>query len=432
MLRRRGLGSLAWAATQDLFDQGTAFGRLALVHVTMTAGDTLVTVSLAGSLFFSVSPTEAKSRVLLYLVLTLAPFAVVSPVLGPLIDRSASGRRALVAIAAGARVLLCVAMAQHLNSLWLFPEAFIVLVASKLYGVTRGALVPEMARTDQFREHGADLGAAGWPSGEDVERAGFAGFNAQLTLLGSLAGLLAGAVGAAFLKGVGAPSVLVVAALVFAGATAAAVRLPRPTSVAQRAVRAMSEDERDRHALSPLGDLEVARGLAISSLVRFAVGFATFLLAFGLRRAGAGLGWFAGALSLSAFGSLAGLGLVTRVRERLSERALLASAALAIAAGAALAAQGAGLLSQALLAGWLGLWAAVAQPSFDSVTQRHVPAGAQGRTFARLAVRQQLSWVVGALIPVGVTLSFATGDRVLAVALAVGAVVYLAAPRPRP
>ena len=138
-MRRRGLVSLAWASVQDLFDQGTAFGRLALVHVVMMAGDTLVTVSLAGSLFFSVSPNEAKSKVLLYLLLTIAPFAVVSPVLGPLIDRSANGRRILVALSASVRVLLCWSMSQHLNSLWLFPAAFAVLISSKLYGVTRGA-----------------------------------------------------------------------------------------------------------------------------------------------------------------------------------------------------------------------------------------------------------------------------------------------------
>ena len=109
-MRRRGLASLAWASTQDLFDQKTAFGRLALVHVIMMAGDTLVTISLAGSLFFSVSPTEAKSKVLAYLLLTIAPFAVVSPLLGPLIDKSVSGRRVLVALSAGLRVLLCLSL----------------------------------------------------------------------------------------------------------------------------------------------------------------------------------------------------------------------------------------------------------------------------------------------------------------------------------
>ena len=114
-MRRRGFASFAWASTQDLFDQTTAFGRLALVHVIMMAGDTLVTVSLAGSLFFSVSPTEAKGKVLAYLLLTIAPFAVVSPILGPLIDRSANGRRILVALSAGFRVLLCWSMSQHLN-----------------------------------------------------------------------------------------------------------------------------------------------------------------------------------------------------------------------------------------------------------------------------------------------------------------------------
>ena len=106
-MRRRGFASLARAAAQDLFDQKTAFGRLALVHVIMMAGDTMVTVSLAGSLFFSVSPDEAKSKVLLYLLLTIAPFAVVSPLLGPLIDKSANGRRILVAVSAGFRVVLC-------------------------------------------------------------------------------------------------------------------------------------------------------------------------------------------------------------------------------------------------------------------------------------------------------------------------------------
>ena len=111
-MRARGFVSLAKASTQDLFDQKTAFGRLALVHVIMMAGDTLVTVSLAGSLFFSVTPDAAKGKVLLYLLLTIAPFAVVSPLLGPLIDRSANGRRLLVAFSAVVRAVLCVLMAR--------------------------------------------------------------------------------------------------------------------------------------------------------------------------------------------------------------------------------------------------------------------------------------------------------------------------------
>ena len=37
-------------AFAELLDQRTPFGRMALVHVVLTAGDTLVTISLAGSL----------------------------------------------------------------------------------------------------------------------------------------------------------------------------------------------------------------------------------------------------------------------------------------------------------------------------------------------------------------------------------------------
>lgn len=423
-VRLRGFASLARAATQDLFDQKTAFGRLALVHVIMMAGDTMVTVSLAGSLFFSVSPDEAKSKVLLYLLLTIAPFAVVSPLLGPLIDRSANGRRVLVALSAGFRVVLCWLMSEHLNSLWLFPLAFLVLVSSKLYVVTRGALVPEMARTDQFRERAARVGDAGWPQVEAPEEKGFAGFNAQLTLLGTLSGLVAGSIGAGLLKGIGAPSVLIAASFVFVGATVASVRLQRPVKVVREQVTSISQLERDRQALNPWGDVEVSWGLSASAIMRFSVGFATFLLAFGLRREQAGLKWFAFALTLSAVGSLIGLGIVTRVRNKIRESALLTLSLLATGVGSGLVAFHPTLVDQVVLAGWLGACAAVAQPSFDAITQRLVPAGAQGRTFARFAVRQQLLWVLGALIPVGISLHFSTGDFLLAVLTLAAGLIY--------
>jgi hypothetical protein len=423
-VRLRGFASLAWAATQDLFNQTTAFGRLALVHVIMMSGDTLVTVSLAGSLFFSVSPTEAKTRVLLYLLLTIAPFAAVSPILGPLIDKSANGRRILVAISAGARVLLCWSMSQHLNSLWLFPEAFLVLVCSKLYVVTRGALVPQMARTDQFREHAAHVGRSGWPSQEHEQEKGFAGFNAQLTLLGTFAGLIVGSIGAGILKLLGAPSVLITASLVYAVATVASMRLQRPAKLVREQVGGLTQAERDLNALNPMGDVEVAWGLGASALMRFTVGFATFLLAFGLRREHAGLSWFALALLVSALGSLIGLGIVTRVRSAVPESTLLTVALLATGVGAAVAASHPTLVAQVVLAGWLGLCAAIVQPSFDAITQRHVAPGAQGRTFARFAVRQQLLWVLGALIPVAIALKFSVGDGLLAVLMVAGGLLY--------
>src|SRR4029077_18753631 len=118
----------------------TPFGRLAVTHLLMVTGDAFMTVALAGSLFFSISPSAARSKVALYLLLTMAPFAVVAPALGPLLDRSREARRVMVMSAGGVRVVVCFFMARDLPSLLLFPEAFLVLVASKLYLVGKAPL----------------------------------------------------------------------------------------------------------------------------------------------------------------------------------------------------------------------------------------------------------------------------------------------------
>ena len=417
-MRRRGLRSLIWVALRDLFDQSTGFGRLAAVHVGMMAGDTLVTVSLAGSLFFSVSPTEAKSKVLAYLLLTFAPFAVVSPLLGPLIDRSSQGRRILVAVSAAVRILLCWMMSRHLHSWLLFPEAFALLVASKLYVVTRGTLVPEMARSNQFGVSGVDLDAAGWPVRRASKDTGFAGFNAQLTLLGTGSALVMGAFGAAILKIFEAPGVLIAASFVFTYTSLVALRLHPP-------VRGSTAAAVSWHALSAeIDHVEVSWGLVAMSLLRFATGFLGFLLVFGLRHLNAGLGWYAAALSATGVGSLVGLSIVTKIHGQRADATLLAWSHLVLALATGFAATRPSLGAQVMVAGVLGVVGAIAQPSFDSITQQHVPLKAQGRTFARFAVRQQLAWVLGSLIPVGVSMSFSAGDRLIAVTCLVVGLVY--------
>jgi hypothetical protein len=202
------------------------------------------------------------------------------------------------------------------------------------------------------------------------------------------------------------------------------MRLQRPAKLVREQVGGLTQAERDLNALNPMGDVEVAWGLGASALMRFTVGFATFLLAFGLRREHAGLSWFAAALLVSALGSLVGLGIVTRVRNAVPESTLLTVALLATGVGAAVAASHPTLVAQVVLAGWLGLCAAIVQPSFDAITQRHVAPGAQGRTFARFAVRQQLLWVLGALIPVAVAMRFSIGDGLLAVLMIAGGLLY--------
>ena len=76
----RSISSPARPLPADAFTT-SPFTRLARVHAFSVATDTLVTVSLAGTLFFSIPSGAARDKVALYLVLTMAPFAVVAPLL---------------------------------------------------------------------------------------------------------------------------------------------------------------------------------------------------------------------------------------------------------------------------------------------------------------------------------------------------------------
>ena len=121
-------------------------GKLIELHAVNGAGDMMITVALASTVFFSVPTDEARGRVALYLAITMAPFALLAPVIGPLLDRLPHGRRAAMAGAMLARALLALTMsgAVATGGLELYPAALGVLVASKAYGVVRSAVVPRL------------------------------------------------------------------------------------------------------------------------------------------------------------------------------------------------------------------------------------------------------------------------------------------------
>jgi MFS family permease len=420
---------MARQAQKDLFDQAHPIGRLSLVQCAMLGGGTVVTISLAGSLFFSISPSAADHKILLYLLFTIAPFAIVSPLLGPLIDRSRGARRLMVVASAVGQVVLCPLMATHLHSLLLFPLAFFVLVCQKLYLVTKGALVPEMAALDDADEN---------------EGAGYATLNARLTLLGTIAGFVASIPAVILYKIAGSPSVLIFATIVFVGAAVAGARLPVPSG--RRAERQWTDTEtrvrefgqpgeslareQDLLRLQPIANPEVMLGLTAMCIVRGLTGFMTFMLAFGLRRMnGVGLYWYGLVLGGTGIGAIVGLVLVGRLRKRLTEQQLLLSSLWLIAATAAGCAVWGTLFAQVVLAFMVGLCGAVAQPSFDAMTQRYIPLSAQGRAFARFGMRQQLVWVVGSLIPLVIVFTLPQGDATMAVLAALGGLSYVSGRR---
>ncbi|MFI2027062.1 MFS transporter [Streptomyces buecherae] len=124
----------------------SGLGKLIELHAVNSAGDMMITVALASTVFFSVPTDEARGRVALYLAITLAPFALLAPVIGPLLDRIPHGRRAAMASAMLTRALLALTMADVVSGggLELYPAALGVLVASKAYGVVRSAVVPRL------------------------------------------------------------------------------------------------------------------------------------------------------------------------------------------------------------------------------------------------------------------------------------------------
>jgi len=115
MGRPRDLGTRAvrrvrTAARADGADR-SGLSALLSVHALHAAGDAMVTVALAGTLFFSVPIGEARSSIALYLLLTMLPFALLVPVAGPLLDRFPHGRRNVLAATTGGRGLLTWVMA---------------------------------------------------------------------------------------------------------------------------------------------------------------------------------------------------------------------------------------------------------------------------------------------------------------------------------
>jgi len=403
-------------ALAGLFDQSRPFGRLALVHTLQAAGTSLITVSLAGSLFFSISPKAAESKVVLYLLLTIAPFALVGPALSPLLDLGRQARRTSVAVANAASAVLCLGMARNVHDLLLFPEAFGVLVLGKLYLVARAALVPDVA------------------AGEELASA-----NARLAVLASLASAVVAPVGVGILR-LGGPSwVLRVGAIVFLGGALASLRLARPG--ARRAPvepPARASTEAPPPAGLPGGRLRLSfvRGdllaaVSAMSVARASVGFVAFFLAFALRRAHAAPWWYGVLLVASGAGSLVGSMAVPRLRRYWSPRQIIVAALVAIALGALVAAVLGGRWAQAFLTFVVGLGPMSAKPALDSIVQTRVPGALLGRVFGRIETRLQLVWVLASLLGVVIPFSLLAGDVVVAAAGALGALSYASA-RPAP
>jgi hypothetical protein len=386
------LESLIVRPLRHLWVSDDPLDTYALVHLSSAAGDALVAIALAGSVFFDLPVPEAKTRVALYLALTMAPLAVASPLLVPLLDR-AGPRRAISLASAAGRAIVAVIAAQSVGSLLLFPLAFLLLVLSKVHAITKNGLTMAYAGPQ-----------------EGLVRA-----NARLGRVAVFGVVLAAGPGLLLLRFASSRAVLVAAAGVHLVGTALNLRLPNPRV------------PREGAPVGPRGSIPQLRAPAIGAAgLRAASGFLLFLLAFALRRSGEPTWWFAVLGGAGTVGAFAGDLAAPRLPASLREEAVVVACVVGAAIGAVIAFAWNSLPVLAAFALVVGMSGELGRLAFQSLMQQLAPGGAHGRVFVRYEVLFQLSWVAGALVTAMLPIDFRAGFLILFGLYVVVGVGYLA------
>jgi len=372
------------------------FGRLAVAQGASSFGDALLMVSLAGSIFFSQDIYKSRSQVLLYLLLTMAPFAVVAPIIGPALDRSKAGRRTLMAIGLFGRALTCYLMAGRLDTLFLYPLAFVALVLAKGHTVAKASLVPAVVKSD----------------------AALVDANSRLAFIGVVASTTGGVLGAGIIALVGSPWSLRFGAIMFLVGGILALRIPKAK---------VSTTPETQEEVGELHAPSIIFAGSAMTIMRGSVGFLAFFLAFHLRSSNEAEWFFGAVLAASALGGFVGVLLAPIARRRAREEVILSATLIAGSFMALIAARYPERFSTLLLVLVIALSAQCGRIAFDSLLQRDGPEHLRGRAFARFETRFQVAWVVGALIPVALLdlLTEREGYFALGLGLAFAAATYI-------
>ena len=375
------------------FAPATPFQLLARTHGLMVAGDAAMMLALADSLFLSISPDAARGKVLLFLIVSFAPFTLVSSLIGPTLDRMKGGRRLAVILVALGRVVVTALMIWNIDSLALFPLAFISLVLQKSYAISKSALVPLVVRSDK----------------EFVEA------NSKLGLIAGISGMIVVPFAAVF-QWISSQMTLFFSACIFAAALIAALRLPRVT-VTTPGEKLSSDD-------AALRSEHVVKAGHAMGLLRASTGFLFFHLAFWLRGETAGVFWFGVAVLFSTLGTFAANAVSPFMRNRAREETMLLISSVLLTVVGLLAALQVGPLWAVLLAAAVNFATSTGRVAFEAVLQRDASEANRARTFARFETRFQLQWAIAGLVPVLIPLGGEFGFMVIA-AMGVVAVLQL-------
>jgi len=377
--------------------RGIGFRRLAESHAGSVGADTVVAIALAGTLFFSVPSSDARSKVALYLLITLAPFAVIGPFLGRVFERFPAAYRGGLIMSSLFRAVLAVVMAVWIDSFLLFPLAFGLLVLGRFHGIAKSSVLPVVLEApSELIAGNANLARAGV-----VASAGAA-------LVGGLAQWL-----------VGSWLTLVIAAGIYLWSAVAARSLP-PLQILDD-TKSQTRPQR----VTPPRSVRLAR--FATAAVRFLNGFLLLLVAFAFKDVDAPAADFSALLAAAGLGYFVAA-FVTPVLDRYMSEEPMVVAGLAVEAGAAFtAAQVFGLPAAAALAFAAGLAWGTAKFGFDGLLQATMPIEARGRAFTNSETFFQVAWVIGALIPVVPVVPIELGLTLAGIAALAIQVIYVSA-----
>jgi len=389
--------------------------RLLDLHAVSCAGDTLVTMGLAGTIFFNVPAGEARGKVALYLLITMAPFALLAPLIGPLLDRFRHGRRYALAATMLGRAFLAWLISDYLHQFGLYPAAFGVLALSRAYGVARSAAVPRLL-----------------PAGLGLSEAG-----ARASVFGTLAGAVVAPIGiAAFYVGPQWP--LRIASVIFLIGMVIALRLPAPADSAPPETVPRVFTLAGRSTRKVLSGRVVTATVVGASALRLLFGFLTLFLAFAVREGGlprdiiglrfspaAAFGVVAGALGV---GGLLATAVGTRLRIRRPVQ-LQAVGMVAVTVTALIATLRYSLATVALFCLVTAVASGLAKLAADATIQERVPEEVRASAFAHSETLLMMAFVVGGgigLIPFAGHWGIAVAT-LMSLALTVRAVLLAAA-----
>jgi predicted MFS family arabinose efflux permease len=365
--------------------------RLAIAHAFDDFADSLITLSLVGSLFFSVSLEASRGRILLYLLLTAAPLAVVAPVIGPVLDRMRVGYRVIVIGSHLARAVFALLLASSLLSVAFYPLVFGILLSRKAYDVAKTAMVAHLV----------------------PDRAELVAASGHLARTGTIAAGCGTAAGGALIAAFGVKWLPLAAAAGFVAAATLASRIPA-TSVDSPLHSAVVR------AQTPV---DVRRATVAVAGIRAAAGALTFLLALTIKRGGGDKWIFVAALVAAGVGTFLGTMVSSRLHRSFSPDWVLALTLLVPGFVSAFGVLTIGSLSIVAIALAIGLGGSVASREMDALYGR-VPRLVRGRVIARAEVVFQIANVSGAAIAVLAYPGPRVGFAIVAAVLTVGGLVY--------